>query len=129
MNKNCDDFKLSELSANNFKCLIFVQRFVSAKDAEIRCRVLNKLGNGLNLIHHQIVEDSQRFVSVRQDTKNIEESGIAHIRKVRQKKKNLLLPLNQTNTKRNKTNCHLTRVPVVGHYIGILIDLNGIRSA
>ena len=30
VNKNCDDFKLSELSANNFKCLIFVQGLVSA---------------------------------------------------------------------------------------------------
>ena len=29
-NKHCGDFKLSELSANNFKCLIFVQGLVSA---------------------------------------------------------------------------------------------------
>ena len=43
VNKHCDDFKLSELSANNFKCLIFVQGLVSNKDAEIRRRVLDKL--------------------------------------------------------------------------------------
>ena len=28
VNKHCDDFKLSKLSANNFKCLIFVQDLV-----------------------------------------------------------------------------------------------------
>ncbi len=42
VNKHCDDFILSELSANDFKCLIFVQGLVSNKDAEIRRRVLNK---------------------------------------------------------------------------------------
>ena len=45
VNKNCDDFKLGELSADNFKCLIFAQGLVSAKDVEIRRRVLSKLEN------------------------------------------------------------------------------------
>ena len=45
VNKNCDDFKLGELSADNFICLIFAQGQVSAKDAEIRRRVLLKLEN------------------------------------------------------------------------------------
>lgn len=36
VNKYCDDFKLSELSPDNFKCLIYVQGLVSTKDAEIR---------------------------------------------------------------------------------------------
>ena len=33
VNKHCDNFKQSELNANNFKCLIFVQELISAKDA------------------------------------------------------------------------------------------------
>ena len=36
VNKHCDDFKLSEMSANNTICLIFVQGLVSDKVAEIR---------------------------------------------------------------------------------------------
>ena len=87
MNQHCDDFKLSELSANNFKCLIFVQGLISAKDSEIRRRVLSKLENEPNLSLQQIAEDCHRFVSVRQDSKSIEDSIITHIRKVRQKKK------------------------------------------
>ena len=42
VHKNCDDFKQGELSADNFKCLIFAQGLVSAKDTEIRRRVLSK---------------------------------------------------------------------------------------
>ena len=88
VNKHCDNFKLAELSVNNFKFLIFVQGLVSAKNVEIRCRVLNKLENEPNLSPQQIEEEiGQRFVSVLQDSKNIEKSGIAHIRKVRQKTK------------------------------------------
>ena len=45
VNKNHDDFKLGELSADNFKCLIFAQGLVSAKDVEIRRNVLSKLEN------------------------------------------------------------------------------------
>ena len=129
--KHCNGFKLSELSANNFKCLVFFQGLVSAKDAKIRRWVLNKSKNEPNVTHQQIAEDCQRFVSECQDSKNIEKSGVAHTRKVHQKKKknNLILHLIQTNTKRNKTTCLLIRVPVVGHYIGIRIVLTGIRSA
>ena len=43
VNKNCDDIKLGELSADIFKCLVFAQGLVSAKDAEIRRRILSKL--------------------------------------------------------------------------------------
>ena len=78
VNKNCDDFKLGELSADNFKCLIFVQGLVSAKDAEIRRRVLWK-----SLTLQILDEDCQRIVSVRKDSKNIEESGVAYVRKVK----------------------------------------------
>ena len=36
VNKHCDDFKLAELSADNLKCLIFMQGLVSAKDTKIK---------------------------------------------------------------------------------------------
>ena len=83
VNKNCDDFKLGELSADNFKYLIFAQGRVSAKDVEIRRRVLSKLENEPNLTFQKLAEDCQRIVSVRKDSKNIEESGVAYVRKVK----------------------------------------------
>ena len=83
VNKNCDDFKLGELSVDNFKCLIFPQGLVSAKNAEIRCRVLSKLENKPDLTIQKLAEDCLRIVSVRKDSKNIEEYGVAYIRKVK----------------------------------------------
>ena len=42
VNKHFDDFCLAELSANDFRCLIFAQGLVSAKNLEIRRKVLSK---------------------------------------------------------------------------------------
>ena len=83
VNKNCDDFEQGELSADNFEYLIFAQGLVSTKDAEIRRRVLSKLENEPDLKLQKLAEDCQRIVSVRKDSKNIEESGVAYIRKVK----------------------------------------------
>ena len=83
INKNCEDFKLGELSVDNFTCLIFAQGQVSAKGAEIRCIVLSKLENEPDLTLQKLAEDRQRIVSIRKDSKNIEESGVAYVRKVK----------------------------------------------
>ena len=103
--KHCNGFKLSELSANNFKCLVFFQGLVSAKDAKIRRWVLNKSKNEPNVTHQQIAEDCQRFVSECQDSKNIEKSGVAHTRKVHQKKKKQSnSPFNSNQYKKKQNN-------------------------
>ena len=46
-------------------------------------RVLSRLENEPDLTLQKLAEDSQRIVSVRKDSKNIEESGVAYIRKVK----------------------------------------------
>ena len=56
---------------------------MSAKDAEIRRRVLSKLENEPDLTHQKLVEDWQRIVSVRKDSKIIDESGVAYVRKAK----------------------------------------------
>ena len=61
VNKNCDDFKLGELSADNFKCLIFAQGLVLAEDAEIIIPVsLNGITKKLSLC----TEEHRKFVWV-----------------------------------------------------------------
>ena len=69
VNKHCEDFRLAELSADNFKCVIFKQGLISTKDAKIRRRILNKLENEPNLTPQQVPEDCQRFLNVIQDSK------------------------------------------------------------
>ena len=56
---------------------------MSAKDAEIRRRVLSKLENEPDLTLQKLAEDCQRIVSVRKNSKNIVESDVAYIRKVK----------------------------------------------
>ena len=89
---------------------MFVQELVATKDGEIRCRILNKLEIEPNITLQQIAEDCQKYVSVKQDSKKIEEPGIAHIRKISYNKKQTKSPtkiyeLKQTKspTKSNKS--------------------------
>ena len=49
VNKHCNNFNLADLTADDFKCLIFAQGLVSTEDTEIRHRVLTKLENKLAL--------------------------------------------------------------------------------
>ena len=56
---------------------------MSIKYAEIRCRVLSKLENESDLTLQKLAEDCQRIVSVRKHLKNIEESGVAYVKKVK----------------------------------------------
>ena len=45
INKTCNDFHLSELTTDNFKCPIFVLGLVSNKDSNMRRRILTKQEN------------------------------------------------------------------------------------
>ena len=83
VNKHCNDFKLADITADDFKCLIFAQGLVSAEDAESRRRVLTKLENKQGLTLKKLAKDCQRVVSVKSDSKTIEESEVAHIKKSR----------------------------------------------
>ena len=82
VNKHCDTFKLADLSADDFKCLIFVQGLVSTKDFEIRRRVSSKLESEPNLTLKKLAEYCQRIISIKKDSKDIEESRVAHVRNV-----------------------------------------------
>ena len=83
VNKLCNDFKQTELTANDFMCFIFGQGLVSAEDTEIRRRVLTKFEDEQGLTLQKLAEDCQRVISVKCDSKMIEESGVAQIRKIR----------------------------------------------
>ena len=80
VNMHRDEFKVADLSSDDFKCLIFVQGLVSTKDSEIRRRVLSKLESEPNLTLKKLVEDCQRIISVKKDSRDIKESGVAHVR-------------------------------------------------
>ena len=51
---------------------------------------LSKLENEPDLTLQKLAEDCQRIVSVRKDSKNIEESGVAYVRKVKHRSQSYL---------------------------------------
>ena len=65
VNKLWNDFKLAELTADDFKCLIFPQCLVSAVEAEVRRQVLTKLENEQGLTFQKLAADCQRVISVK----------------------------------------------------------------
>ena len=100
VNKHCDEFKLADLSADDFKCLIFVQGLFSTKYSDIRRRVLSKLESEPNLTLKKLAEDCQRIISVKKDSRDIEESRVAHVRNLH--KKLLITPRKKTTNWKNK---------------------------
>ena len=90
----------------------------SNKDAEIRRRVLDKLENESNLTPQQIAEDCQRFVNVRQDLKDIKESGVFYIKRYATKNKTSH-QLNRLNRRKNKVLCPLNCSLAADSWIGV----------
>ena len=107
VSKHCDEFKLVDLSTDDFKCLIFVLGLVSTKDSEIRRRVLSKLESEPNLTLKKLAEDYQRIISVKKDSRDIQESGVAHVRNLH-KKNYPLLPEKKKNNNKERTLSPLT---------------------
>ncbi|XP_065090781.1 uncharacterized protein K02A2.6-like [Ochlerotatus camptorhynchus] len=70
VNKTCVDFKLSELTEEQFKCLIYGLK--SKQEAEIRMRLINKLNESVDLTLQQIVEQCNSLVNLKQDTVMVE---------------------------------------------------------
>ena len=102
-----------------------MQGQVSTKDAEIRRRILNKLENEPNITQQQIAKDCQRYESIKQDSKKIEESGIVHVKNTLQKQS---LPQNLMKQRKIKIICPLTHFSDVGPYTGTKIVFSGSRS-
>lgn len=75
VNKACVDFKLSELTEEQFKCLIYVCGLKSKQEAEIRMRLINKLNESADLTLQQIVEQCNSLVNLKQDTVMVEGSS------------------------------------------------------
>ena len=61
---------------------------MSAKNAEIRRRVLSKLENEPDLTLQKLAKDRQRIPSIRKVSKNIEESDVANVRKIKHRSLN-----------------------------------------
>ncbi|XP_055622048.1 uncharacterized protein K02A2.6-like [Toxorhynchites rutilus septentrionalis] len=72
VNKACVDSKLSELTEEQFKCLIYVCGLKSNQDAEVRMHLINKLNENVNLTLQQVVDKCNSLINLKQDTVLVE---------------------------------------------------------
>ena len=56
VNRECEKFRLSQITPNMFKCLIFVQGLTAPTDAEIRSILLTKLEQNQKIILQNLVD-------------------------------------------------------------------------
>ncbi|XP_014776911.1 uncharacterized protein LOC106873898 [Octopus bimaculoides] len=79
VNRMCERFKLKELTRDMFKCLIFVQELAANKDAEIRARILTKIGQAdQSLTLQTVAKECQRLVNLRTERNKKLKRKISH---------------------------------------------------
>ena len=86
-NRECEKFRLSEITPDMFKCLIFVQDLTALTDAEIRSRLLTKLEQDQKITLQNLADVCQHILNLRADMVKIEDQDISHIHAVWNKPK------------------------------------------
>lgn len=80
VNKECENFKLSTLTEDQFKCLIFVCGLQSPEDADIRLRLLHKIETNTDITLQNLADECKRLINLKNDTIMVEkEIGRAHV--------------------------------------------------
>ena len=72
VNRFCEGFELAKLDENTFKCLIFVCGLKSARDGDVRTRLLSKLETEPNLTVEKLASDANSLLNLKIDTAFIE---------------------------------------------------------
>ena len=86
VNRECEKFRLSEITPDMFKCLIFIQGLTAPKDAEIKSRLRTKLEQDQKILQ-SLMDECQCILNSRADTAKIEEQDISHIHALQNKPK------------------------------------------
>lgn len=77
VNKQCERFKLGDLTNDQFKCLIFVCGLSSNTETDIRTRLLSKIETDPEVTLKSLTTEANRLVSLKKDTKMIESQSPA----------------------------------------------------
>lgn len=69
INKKCEKFQISQITANQFKCLIFVCGLRSSTDADIRTKLLNLIDSKPDILSlEDLTMECQRLLNLKADT-------------------------------------------------------------
>ena len=86
MNSLCEAFKLNEISADVFKCLIFVQGLTAPRDKDIRSRILTIMESDPGITLQKVTEECQRLINVKKDNSRIEEKNVFKVQRIQGQK-------------------------------------------
>ena len=90
--RECEKFKLKELTLHVFKCLIFVQEQTVSENGEIRTRSLSLLEQNPKINQQMIAEECERLENVRYNSTKIKEHDLSKINAIRQKQERNIYP-------------------------------------
>ena len=81
VNKKCEQFKLKDLTSDQFKCLIFICGLSANEDADIRTKLLSLIETDKDINLDKLTSETIRLKSLKHDTKMIEQqsSAVQHI--------------------------------------------------
>ena len=68
VNKQCERFKISTITDEQFKCLIFACRLRSASNRDVHTRILSKIEQNPDITLQQVTEECRRLVNLKQDS-------------------------------------------------------------
>lgn len=72
INRHCESFNLTDISADQFKCLIFISGLRSPNDADIRTRLLSKIDKENTMTLEKLITECHQLISLKKDTHMIE---------------------------------------------------------
>nr|VZI51040.1 unnamed protein product [Spirometra erinaceieuropaei] len=72
VNRECGRFQLGSLTEDQFKCLIFICGLQSAKDADIRTRLLSKVQQSNSITLQELAAECQTLINLRHDSAMIQ---------------------------------------------------------
>ncbi|CAH8585986.1 unnamed protein product [Schistosoma intercalatum] len=78
VNRECERFRLSSMSEDQFKCLVFICSLRSPEDPDIRTRILSKLEHCPNMTLQEVTTECQRLVNLKHDTSIVENGNCFH---------------------------------------------------
>lgn len=81
VNKLCEEFKLAELTGDQFKCLMFVCGLQSHQYADIRTKILSAIDgpNAANVTLQNLVAECHRISNLKSDTAMVETHSVKAI--------------------------------------------------
>lgn len=83
VNRACEQFKLKDLTEDQFKCLIFVSGLHSSQYNDIRTKILSKLETDVAITLNSITEQCQQLANIKHDTNMIEAKDASSINAIK----------------------------------------------